>query len=101
MANSPPKNFHSIITSWFFGASGGAGIARSAFPRMYNSVRTIQSLKGVGPSAGGPTIGISPLCGYPEDICIADVEKIANNKLSIEQIVKKYPIEGNFLTAKG
>ena len=93
---------HSLyITSWFFGASGGAGIARSAFPRMYNSVKTIQSLKGVGPSEGGPTIGLNPLCGYPEDICIADVKKIANNKLSIEEIVVKYPIEGNFLTAKG
>ena len=90
-----------LVFSWFFGASGGAGIARSAFPRMYNSVRTIQKLKGVGPTAGGPGVGLNPLCGYPEDIPIADVEKIVNNKLSIEQIVAKYPIEGNFLTERG
>ena len=74
---------------WFFGASGGAGIARSAFPRMYNSVRYVQNLKGVGPTLGGPTIGLSPLCGYPEDISVADVQKIVNSKLSIEQIVAK------------
>jgi hypothetical protein len=86
---------------WFFGASGGAGIARSAFPRMYNSVRYVQNLKGVGPTAGGETIKLSPLCGYPEDLSVADVQKIVNNKLSIEQIVKKYPIEGNFLTESG
>jgi len=86
---------------WFFGASGGAGIARSSFPRMYNSVRTIQSLKGVGPTLGGEKLGLSPICGYPEDLCRADVEKILDNKLSVEQIVKDYPVEGNFLAAKG
>lgn len=68
---------------------------------MYKSVRTIQNLKGVGPAQEGPTIGINPLCGYPDDISIADVKKIANNKLSIEQIVDKFPVEGNFLTKRG
>ena len=68
---------------------------------MYSSVQTIQNLKGVGPSQSGPTIGVNPLCGYPEDISIADVEKIVKNKLSIEQIVAKYPVEGNFLTERG
>lgn len=85
---------------WFFGASGGAGIARSAFPRMYDAVRYVQNLKG-SPSAGGEAIGLNPLCGYPEDLSVADVEKIVNNKLSIEQIVQKYPIEGNYLTEVG
>jgi hypothetical protein len=86
---------------WFFGASGGAGIARSAFPRMYENARTIQSLKDKGPTKGGPTIGISPLCGYPADIARADVEQIVNNKLTAEQMVQKYPIEKNFLAKRG
>ena len=86
---------------WFFGASGGAGIARSAFPRMFEQVQSIRSLKGSGPTLGGETLGISPLCGYPEDLSIKDLEKIINNKLSIEQIVQKYPIENNFLSKKG
>lgn len=68
---------------------------------MYNSVRTIQDLKDVGPTLGGPGIGLSPICGYPRDLCIADVQKIANNKNNIEQIVAKYPVEGNFLAEQG
>lgn len=86
---------------WFFGASGGAGIARSAFPRMYDNVRQIQSLKDQGPSKGGETIGISPLCGYPQDLKRADIESVVNKKQTVEQIVEKYPIEGNFLSAQG
>lgn len=86
---------------WFFGASGAAGIARSAFPRMYKQVRTIQSLKDEGPTKGGETIGISPLVGYPRDLSLADVDQIINNELSVEQIVSKYPVEGNFLSARG
>lgn len=68
---------------------------------MYDSVRYIQDLKGVGPTEGGETIGINPLCGYPEDIARADVDKIVNSRLSIEEIVTKFPIEGNFLTEQG
>jgi hypothetical protein len=86
---------------WFFGASGGAGIARSAFPRMYEQVQYIRSLKGSEPSLGGETIGLNPLCGYPEDLSIKDLQKIVNNKMSIQQIVQKYPIENNFLSRTG
>jgi hypothetical protein len=86
---------------WFFGASGGAGIARSAFPRMYQQVRTIQSLKGSTPSLGGEKLGISPFCGYPEDLCVKDVEQIVNNPMTVEQMVRQFPVEGNFLTKKG
>ena len=68
---------------------------------MYNNVRTIQNLKGVGPTLGGEKLRLNPICGYPEDICRADVEKILNNKLSVEQIVEKYPVEGNYLSSKG
>lgn len=86
---------------WFFGASGGAGIARSAFPRMYGQVQYIQSLKGSVPSLGGETLKLSPLCGYPEDLSVKDLEKVLNNKMNIQQIVQKYPIENNFLSRKG
>ena len=86
---------------WFFGASGAAGIARSAFPRMYDSVREIQSLKNEGPTLGGETLGLSPLAGYPRDLFSKDVEAIVNNRMSVEQIVDKFPIENNFLSAKG
>jgi hypothetical protein len=86
---------------WFFGASGGAGIARSAFPRMYKSAQNIKSLKGEGSTLGGETLGLSPLCGYPEDLALADIKKILSNKLNVEQLVEKFPVEGNFLSAKG
>jgi hypothetical protein len=86
---------------WFFGASGGAGIARSAFPRMYDSAQAIKRLKGEGKTLGGETIRLNPLCGYPEDLAVADVKKILNNKLTVEKLVQKYPVEGNFLSAKG
>jgi hypothetical protein len=87
---------------WSFGASGAAGIARSAFPRMYKQVTYIRGLKGEGPTLGGDkTLGLSPLCGYPEDLAVQDVEKIVNNRLSIEQMVEKFPIEDNFLSRKG
>jgi hypothetical protein len=86
---------------WFFGASGAAGIARSAFPRMFKQVTYIQGLKEQGPTMGGETLGLSPLCGYPEDLKVKDVEQILNNKLSVERVVEKYPIEDNFLSRKG
>lgn len=86
---------------WFFGASGGAGIARSAFPRMFDQVRYIRSLKDATPTKGGETIGLSPLCGYPQDLAVQDVEMVVNNPLTVEQMVQKYPVEGNFLTTKG
>ena len=89
------------FTLWFFGGSGGVGIALSAFPRMYKQVQYIQSLKGIEPSLGGNTLGVSPLCGYPEDLSIKDLEKVVNNKMTVEQMVQKFPIEGNFLSEQG
>jgi hypothetical protein len=86
---------------WFFGASGGAGIARSSFPRMYNNVKTIQGLKGKGPTLGGEKLGLNPLCGYPEDLSIADIKKILDDCPSVEELVRKYPVEGNFLADRG
>ena len=76
---------------WFFGASGGGGIAVGAFPQMYENFQNIQGLKGVGPTQGGEKIGLSPLCLFPEDLYTKDVEKILNNKMTTEQMVKKGP----------
>jgi hypothetical protein len=93
---------------WLIGASGAAGIARSSFPRMYKSVKLLQDLKDEGPSMAttkkdDTKMGISAaLCGLPRDLYRADVDQIVNqNKLTVEQIVDKYPVEGNFLSAKG
>lgn len=86
---------------WFFGSSGGGGVALSSFPRMYKQVADIQSLKGVGPSLGGDTLGLSPLCGYPQDIAIKDIEKVVNNKMTVEEIVEKFPQVDNYLASKG
>ena len=86
---------------WIMGAAGSGGAARSAFPKLYNDFVEIQGLRGVGPTLGGPTIGLSPLLGYPEDVCLKDVEMVVNNPLNIEEITKRYPIKGNFLAAKG
>jgi hypothetical protein len=76
---------------WFFGASGGGGIAVGAFPQMYANFKDVRALKGVGPTLGGDKIGLSPLCGYPEDLCYDDVQKILNNKMTTEQMVAKGP----------
>lgn len=86
---------------WFFGASGGAGIARSQFPKMYENTRAIQNLAGVGPTEGGETIGISPLCGYPQDLCKADVLKVVNNPKTVTEMVEENPIPESFLATKG
>jgi hypothetical protein len=85
---------------WFFGASGGAGIARASFPRMWRDFRAIQSMENT-PTKGGETIGISPICLYPVDLAVKDVEAVVKKPLSVEQIVEKYPVDGNFLSAKG
>jgi hypothetical protein len=86
---------------WFFGGSGAAGIARSAFPRMYLEVRRVQSLKGQGPTLGGETMNISPFVGYPQDLYVLDVEAVVSNPMTVEDMVRKYPVENNFLAAKG
>lgn len=76
---------------WFVGASGGAGIARSQFPKMYENTRITSSLKGVGPTAGGDMIPLNPFCFYPSDISKEDYKKIVNNRKSVEQIVDSGP----------
>ena len=53
-----------------------------------------------GPSLGGETIGISPLCLYPRDLSKADVDKVLNNKLSVEKMVEKGP-KVSYMAEKG
>jgi len=89
---------------WAFGASGAAGIARSAFPRMYRNIQEIRSYKEVPGKtfdATTETVGISPLCGYPRDLPMVELKNILNNKLNVEQIVAKYPVEDNMWAMKG
>jgi hypothetical protein len=76
---------------WFFGGSGGGGIAITAFPAMFGRFQDMRSLKGQGPTAGGESVGISPLCGFPEDLKLADVQKVLNNKMSVERMVETGP----------
>lgn len=94
VASVDPEDIESarrLFYLWFFGGSGGGGIALAAFPKMYGRFQDMRSLKGQGPTAGGETIGISPLCGYPEDLKLADVQKIFNNKMSVERMVETGP----------
>lgn len=78
---------------WFFGGSGGAGIAIAAFPDMYRRFMEMRSLAMKGPTEGGETIGISPLCLYPDDLKLKDVKKVLNNPMSVETMVKLGPKE--------
>mmetsp|Transcript_42359 Transcript_42359/g.102070 ORF Transcript_42359/g.102070 Transcript_42359/m.102070 type:complete len:299 (+) Transcript_42359:593-1489(+) len=95
-----PEDARNAFFLWFFGGSGASGIALSAFPRMYEDAQKIQSMKGQGPTLGGETLGLSPLIGYPEDLCIADIEAIVKNPMPVETMVKKFPVEGNFMASR-
>lgn len=69
---------------------------------MYAGFSKLQQLKGVGPTLGGPGMGLPAwLIGYPEDLRIADVEKIVHNKLTVRQMVTKFPVDTNFWSARG
>lgn len=76
---------------WFFGGSGGGGIALAAFPNMYSRFQEMRSLLDEGPTLGGETIGLSPLCGYPRDISRADLEKVLSNEMSVKTMVEQGP----------
>lgn len=87
---------------WIMGAAGSGGAARSTFPKLFDDYLELQELKGVGPSLGGPELGLTygPLL-YPQDVCLQDVEMVVNNPMNVSEITKGYPVEGNFLAAKG
>jgi len=94
---SDPDSARRLFYFWFGGTSGGGGIAVAAFPQMFSRFQKIQELKGIGPTLGGEKLGMSTLlCGLPEDISKADVEKIVNNKMSTEKMVAKGPQDSYF-----
>eukprot|EP00587_Corethron_hystrix_P006842 CAMPEP_0113317608 /NCGR_PEP_ID=MMETSP0010_2-20120614/12443_1 /TAXON_ID=216773 ORGANISM="Corethron hystrix, Strain 308" /NCGR_SAMPLE_ID=MMETSP0010_2 /ASSEMBLY_ACC=CAM_ASM_000155 /LENGTH=278 /DNA_ID=CAMNT_0000174613 /DNA_START=34 /DNA_END=867 /DNA_ORIENTATION=- /assembly_acc=CAM_ASM_000155 len=86
---------------WFFGGSGGVGIALAQFPKLNARRQKIQELSGVGPTAGGGMVGISPICLYPEDIRLADLEKILENSMTATEIVQEGPKTGSFFAERG
>ena len=53
-----------------------------------------------GPTEAGETVGLSPLCLYPRDISKADLDKVLNNKLSVEEMWAKGP-KPDYLSQKG
>eukprot|EP00970_Alexandrium_tamarense_P000103 scaffold16_cov190-Alexandrium_tamarense.AAC.11 len=85
---------------WFFGGSGGGGVALRQIPQQYAKFRSLTEMKDDGPSAGGETVGLSPLCLYPRDLCQADLKKVLNNKLSVEKMVEVGP-KPNYLSERG
>ena len=53
-----------------------------------------------GPTEGGETVGISPLCLYPRDLSKKDVAKVLSNKMTVEKMVERGP-KPNYLSEKG
>jgi hypothetical protein len=102
---SDVESARKLFYLWFFGGSGGGGIAIAAFPEMYKRFMDMRSLGSSSSSSSNKaaglgtatekeeTIGISPLCLYPEDLKLKDVQKILNNPMSVEKMVKLGPKE--------
>ena len=86
---------------WIMGAAGSGGMARKVFPQMMDEYMELQQLKDSRAISSGETIGIGPLLGFPGDVLVEDVEEIVNNPLTVEEITQNFPVEGNFLAAKG
>jgi len=95
-----PAAAQSYFFLWFFGGSGGAGVALRQFPQQFDKFKSLRAMSGDGPTSGGDTIGISPLCLYPRDLSKMDLEKVLSNKLSVEDMVKRGP-KPNYLSEKG
>jgi|AntRauTorckE5430_2_1112549.scaffolds.fasta_scaffold00775_7 hypothetical protein len=87
------ESYRKLFYLWFFGGSGGGGIAIAAFPAMYTRFDAMRSLKNEGPTLGGESIGLSPLCLYPRDLSLSDVEKVLNQKIKVEQMVSRGPMD--------
>mmetsp|Transcript_5721 Transcript_5721/g.12460 ORF Transcript_5721/g.12460 Transcript_5721/m.12460 type:complete len:266 (+) Transcript_5721:37-834(+) len=85
---------------WFFGGSGGAGVALRQFPLQFEKFQQLYAMANEGQTEGGETVGISPLCLYPRDLSKADIAKVLNNKLSVELMVEKGP-KPNYLSENG
>lgn len=95
-----PGDARGYFALWFFGGSGGGGIALKQFPRQFENFQKTIALSGEGPTVGGETVGVSPLCLYPRDLSKGDLDKVFNNKLSVEQMVERGP-KPNYLSECG
>lgn len=85
----------------FFGSSGGAGIALGQLPTLYKNAQAVKALKGQGPTKGGDMLKISPICGYPEDVSVADYQQIINNPKSLTQLQEQGPKDGSYMVECG
>lgn len=95
-----PEAAQSYFFLWFFGGSGGAGVALRQFPQQLEKFMSLGRMSADGPTEGGETVGISPLCLYPRDLSKNDLAKVLSNKLSVEKMVEKGP-KPNYLSEKG
>jgi len=86
---------------WFFGSSGAAAIGRRSFPILYDSFKLTQRLAEENPLPEGEKLNISPVCFYPRDVTIEEIMQVIDNPNSVEKMVQRNPVEGNFLAAKG
>ena len=86
-----PEDARRLFYLWFFGGSGGGGIAVAAFPQMYSRFRTMRALKDEGPTLGGEPLGLSPLCGYPRDLTLPDLEKVLSNTTPVQTMIEEGP----------
>jgi len=93
-------NARAYFYLWFFGGSGGAGIALRQFPLLLDKFKELEKMEDVGPTQGGETVGISALCFYPRDISRADLAQVVGNRLSVEKMVETGP-KPNYLSEKG
>lgn len=75
----------------FFGATGSAGVGRAVIPLTWDRYQDTKALAGTGSTRlGGDDLGI---IGYPEPIYSNDVQQILDNTMSMEEIVRTFPIE--------
>eukprot|EP00557_Chaetoceros_sp_GSL56_P000785 CAMPEP_0176498358 /NCGR_PEP_ID=MMETSP0200_2-20121128/12273_1 /TAXON_ID=947934 /ORGANISM="Chaetoceros sp., Strain GSL56" /LENGTH=231 /DNA_ID=CAMNT_0017896549 /DNA_START=297 /DNA_END=992 /DNA_ORIENTATION=+ len=106
MDMSDIESARKLFYLWFFGGSGGGGIAIAAFPEMYKRFVDMRSLGSSSSSSSSSsnksdrknnnndnveTIGLSPLCLYPEDLKLKDVQKVLNNPVTVEKMVNLGP----------
>lgn len=95
-----PDDARGYFGLWFFGGSGGIGIAIRQFPLQFKKFRQLFAMSEEGPTRGGETIGISPLCLYPRDLSKDDLDEVLGNKLTVEQMVERGP-KPNYLAESG
>lgn len=102
-----PESARGLFYLWFFGGSGGGGIALSAFPKMYDryqrKVRDLKTKTDGAPTREGEPLGLpaTPLVfGYPEQPRVDDVRAVLVKRATVERMVADGPKE-NMWAARG